>query len=100
MADDHIIEYIKKKDEFIDGDFKLRFWVEIYFFDHQKNIYDERTMAMEKKLRDCSVNAMKMKKFLNTNPFKNARRIGKKNIFFYRQFFKDFKIQQVLECIM
>jgi endonuclease III-like uncharacterized protein len=86
MADDHIIDYIKKKEEFIENDFKLRFWVEILFFNDQKNTYDEKLELMEKKLKDDNVNAKKMKKFLNTNPFKNANRNGKQINAIFRQF--------------
>lgn len=77
MAEDHIIEFIKKKEEFIREDYKLLFWFEFMFFDAQKQTYDERVQSFDRKLA-IGLDPIKMKKFLNTNPFKNADRKGKK----------------------
>lgn len=94
MADDDIIEYINNKKDLITDDYKVKYFVEFLFYKGQDKVYENQVTQLEKKLlsADNGSNAIQIKKFLNTDPFKNAKREGETNYSKFKNFLINFAI--------
>lgn len=99
MAEDDILDYLRKKQEFIDDDYKLRVIFDFVFFDGNKITYDDISKQLDLKMTIAPItNPYKMKIFLNTNKFKNATRECKINNSYEDQISSD--IQQWISYLL
>jgi hypothetical protein len=77
-----ILEYIKKKKDYIQKDYKLYCIFENFFLKENKEYYDKKSSGLEEKLQESVrlITPYKVKNLLSRavrNPYKDTRQIGK-----------------------